>query len=594
MKYLHVILPSTRMMETYMKMLGKYYLKEQNTFYLLGSCPHSQIEIFKFGKVIVLKNSKNKLEKIKNFYNDLSNYDCIIWHGLVLSPKFALFLFIFRKFLKKSVWVMWGIDLYAWKRKPDSIKNKIINYFNYYIRKNMEKVVAIFPTDIEAYKRIFKNDKSDIFYAPYPIRESVFAELEAINPVEKRANGEVWIQIGNNANSFNRHLEIIEELSKYKNEKVRLFIPMSYGNDWHNKENNYIDIVREKAIQIFGEKRVVVLKNLMSIEEYSKFLEQIDVMVIATDRQNALGNILKNMYSGGKIFLSEKNSLYSYFNSIGIEICKYEDIKNMSFKEFASHTDNRQLKKWMIENTFPEYNLLFWDKIFENIDSNSSLKNNYKKDITYFLNNIDVHIKGMGTLHEKKNYINLDKYMYKNQAILKKLNAAEDVVVIGSDDSVVKVIQNIVHENKIKYRWNVMGIVSDELRDFGYSMYGFNSISSLKNFKEYISYKCINFCDDQYKREQYTEKILLNGGNVVSIVLFNARIGHHFNYEYAFYLGQNSIIGHRCTLGKMVKIGHNVVIGCNCQIGNYVNIGDNVTIPDGTVISDYTIVGNIY
>ena len=304
MKFLHVVIPSKRMMETYIRIIRSYYPEDKHTFYFLGMCPPSQSELFKYGNVIELNEGRNKLEKIRNFYNDMQQYDYIIWHGLILSPKFAFFLYFFRKFLKKSIWVMWGIDLYSFKRNNKGFKNKIINYINYEIRKHIKYPLAIFPTDIDAYKKIFNTKNTKIYYAPYPIRKKVFWDMELLNDASKRANGEVWVQIGNNANSFNRHMDILDVISKFSNEKIKVFIPMSYGNDWHNKENNYIDAVREKAIQIFGEKKVVVLKNLMSIDEYSKFLKQIDIMIIATDRQNALGNMLKNMYAGGKVFLS--------------------------------------------------------------------------------------------------------------------------------------------------------------------------------------------------------------------------------------------------------------------------------------------------
>lgn len=412
MKFLHITIPSKRMMETYIKMIRDNYPEEEHTFYFLSKCPPSEKCLFDYGNVFELDEGTSKITKIKNFYNDLNKYDYIIWHGLVLSPKFALFLNIARWFLKKSIWVMWGIDLYSFRRERNGIKNRIINYLNYNIRKSIAYPVAIFPTDIDMYKRIFNSNKQ-VYYAPYPIRSSVFEDMESASDVMPRKNGEIWIQIGNNANSFNRHFDIIDALSKFAQEKIKVFIPMSYGNDWHNRENNYIDNVRERAIEIFGEDKVFVLKNLMSIEEYSRFLQQIDIMIIATDRQNALGNILKNMYCGGKTYLSEKNKLFSYFKSIGVKIQSFEDIKDKSFEEFISLVDNSNIKNWMIENHYPDMNINFWDNLFSSLkhhETGIEIKSKVVvKDSNEILNNIKCNSK----VHEKKNYINLDRFLYK-------------------------------------------------------------------------------------------------------------------------------------------------------------------------------------
>lgn len=588
MKFLHVTIPSKRMMETYIKMIRENYSKDNHTFYFLGKCPSSEKELFKYGNVIELDEGNSKLEKIYHFYKDLNNYDYIIWHGLVLTPKFVVFLNLMRRFLKKSIWVMWGIDLYEFNRKSGGLKSKILNYLNYNLRKNIYYPVAIFPTDIEMYKNIFKSDR-DVYYAPYPIREKVFYEMENLGSIPRRENGEVWIQVGNNANSFNNHIEILEKLKRFSKERIKIFIPMSYGNDWHNKENNYIDIVREKAIEIFGVKKIVVLKNLMTIEEYSKYLEQIDIMIIATNRQNALGNILKNMYSGGKIFLSERNILFKYFNSIGIKIFKYEDIDNMSFEDFIKISINDKVKYWMVENQYPKMNLLFWNALFRKFEHQEFIEIDYKKK-NDLINSILKHIRQNSYIHEKKNFVNYSKYQFKNKKMLSKIYNAKDVFVVGHDDSCIKVIQNLLHDNNIRYRWNIMGIISSNMVDLKNKAYGINTVATINNCKDYSNVKCINFTDDPKLREAYYQSISKHGGLFESLVQHNASIGSNFEFEEAFFLGVNSIIGHSCKFGKFVKIGHNVVIGCNCVFGSFVTIGDNKTIEDGTILSDYSIV----
>lgn len=590
MKFLHIILPSKRMMGTYIEMIRKYYPVNEHAFYIIGNMAKSEESLFQYQNVIKLNKGKNIIEKTKNLYNDFSKYDVLIWHGLVVSPKIALFLFINRKFLKKSVWVMWGIDLYLLKRAAKGLKDNLINYLNKNIRKNIMHVVAIFPTDIQNYKKIIKNNSSKIYYAPYPISQKGFFELENKNEKADRTNGEIWIQIGNNANSFNNHLEILEELRRYKDEKIKIFIPMSYGNDWHNKVPNYKEIVKSKAIEYFGKEKVVVLRNLMNNDEYNEFLSQMDIIIIATDRQNALGNILKVMYSGGKVYLSEKNSLYKFFNEKDIFVEKFENIKNMTFFEFIKQRNNFQFKQWMIENYYPDSNILLWNAIFNNFDKKSSLQNEiYNKlilDIPYIAN----FIKDNAQVIEKKNYLNLSRYIYIDKNINKKFASLHDLIVVGTDRSSIKIISALFNINKANYKFHIIGIIDNELYDLGDNAHGYNTIGTINNYKIKSKDVFINFCDNPLKREEYFEDLRKKEAVFATIKLNNVSVGSNVKFEEAYYLGSNSVIGFNTVLGKFVKIGNNTIIGCNCVIGNFVTIGDNCIIKDDTVIEDYKII----
>lgn len=590
MKILHVTIPSKRMMETYIKMIRENYPKEEHVFYFLGKCPKSEVSLFEYGNVRELDGGKNLINKVINFYKDLNKHDYIIWHGLVLNPKFALFLNFFPHILDKSVWVMWGIDLYEWKRKPVGFKSKFINYLNKRLRKKIGKVVAIFKTDIDAYKSIFSNKSKEIFYAPYPIRRSVFLELESSEKVLPRLNNEIWIQVGNNANSFNNHLDILSKLRKFSNEPIKIFIPMSYGNDWHNKIDNYVDIVREKAIEWFGEDKVYVLKNLMSIDEYSKFLEQIDIMVIATNRQNALGNITKNLYAGGKVFLSEKNPLYDYFNNNHIKINRYEDIDDMSFSDFIKTEENIVLKEWLIENCYPEKNLFFWDNIFMKLSGMTDSVD--KSSFARFTNEIISDMKNNARKKIKSNYINLSKYMYKNKNMLAKLKNATSIVIAGTDDSSLKVAINMFEQNKLKYMWNFMGVIDYEMIDLKERIFGLNTVSTISSYNSYENVKVVNFTDGQYVREKIYKDISLLGGTFSNVVLPYSKLGNNFSYEVAFHLGSYGVINNNCKLGKFVKLGDSIRLGENCIVGDYVNIDAKVIVGRNCIIGNYVDIGS--
>lgn len=585
MKYLHIILPSKRMMETYVKLIREYYEEEKHTFYFLGKCPETEKALFDYKNVHSLNEGNSKFEKIRNFYNDLKKYDYIIWHGLVISTKFSCFLFFMKRFLKNSIWVIWGMDLYEWKRKPNSIKNMFINKVNEYIRKNMRGIIAIFPTDIDMYKKILKAKGTKIFYAPYPIRKSVFLSLENKNLNNERLNKEVWIQVGNNANSFNRHLEILETLKKYADENIRIFIPMSYGNDWYNKVDNYKEIVEEKAIEYFGKERVNILHNLMSIDEYSKYLEQIDVIIIATNRQGALGNILKGMYGGARIYLSEQNVLYKFFIENNVDVRRFESISNLTFENFIKKADNKSLKEFMIKNHYPLINIKYWNDIFYELEGVYTNKKKIENiSVDYILKNL---IKN-ADFREYANYMNLDKYTCKDKKLFRKIIKLNKLVFVGTDDSVIKILNYIFNVNKNNYKWNIIGIIDYKMKDLQNIAFGYNMIGTIKNYKSDENTKYIIACDEGKKREKYLLALKKEEKKIGSIQGENSYIGSNFKYEIGFFLGYNSVINFNCKAGKLIKIGNNCIIGSNCIFGDFVTIGDNCIIEDNTSISDYS------
>lgn len=596
MKFLHIILPTKRMMETYIQMIRKYYPEEDHVFYFLGKCPKSEKDLFTYGHVFELADGHNKFEKIRNFYRDISDCDYIIWHCLTLSPKFVLFFTIFRHFLKKMIWVMWGIDLYVFNRPVHSIKDKIFNYLNWMLRKSIKYVVAIFPTDIPAYQRIFHKTRLDhIFYAPYPMREKVFFDLENLGIYKQRANGEVWIQVGNNANSFNRHLDILKAIKKFSNERIHVFIPMSYGNDWHNKIPNYIDLVREKAIEYFGEERVTVLKTLMPLDEYSKFLDQMDIIIIATDRQNALGNIEKNMFSGGKVYLSEKNPLYTYFNQQGISIGKFENIEEENFETFAKPLDNRKIKDWMIKTSYPQNNIVYWNRIFQALGYKMALNEAFFEEESSRILKAQKEIRQHANEKIKMNYINLERYTHVNGSARRSRQCATDVVLVGVDSSVKELIYRLDFENhSVGYKWNIMGIINDSMIDVPGLPGGCNVISTLSQFQIGERDKLAIFCDPPYKRKKYYFALRPKEDQLCSLNFNNSYISPKVQWEKepCICIGTGSQINSGCHLGRLIKVGVQTYIGKNCRIGDFCTIGDHVFIGDGVEIGDEVVIEN--
>ncbi|KIL08042.1 hypothetical protein SR42_03015 [Clostridium botulinum] len=628
-RFIHIIPPSKRMMNTYVKMIRENFAQEEHTFMFFDKCTKFDEELFDYGNVRYLSDSSNWFNRYKAMYELYKEFDYVIWHGFIYGGMYMLFLFVCQFFIKKTVWVMRGIDLYNWRHLEGGLKKRVVNYINYYIRKKVPNVIAIFPTDLEIYRKNFKNN-SNVYCVPYPMSTTSFKDMDILSQRKSRLNGETWIQICNNSYAFNNHLGILDYISKFNNENLKLFIPLNYGNDHKNIVNNYTNEVEEAYVNVFGEINVSILRRLVPPDEYTKFICNMDIGIFGSERQNALGNILRQLYIGNKVFLSNKNPLYIFFKNIGIDLYSIEEIEEMDFKTFSKQPNKLYCQVWLKNNFHPDYNYKAWNRLFEKLERKKS-----KKNLDLFVYN-DTKSKPKQLYfqqNEKKDdittykscYIPLYKYTTKNIKMIKRYNELKNLYILGDENYTKLILQCIFRENLNVYRYNIMGIISDDILNIDNLP---NSINVVGRIKDYILNKrpndnIITAIMDPFEREKVVKKMFklvdnealedeIKALNIISVdklgkqgfgvekgigccVSDNSYIGIESiigNHTYIF----SSKIGIKCTIGNHVTLKTSSVICDNVIIGDKVVVGEgsiiysNVTISEGTVISPGSIV----
>ena len=90
-------------------------------FSLLKTTTRDLERLREIDNVFLYLQGKTRVHKMKYFYDLLNNAEHIIWHGLYLQPNMCIFKF-FTKFLKKSIWVGKGTDLFGWGRDIKTVK----------------------------------------------------------------------------------------------------------------------------------------------------------------------------------------------------------------------------------------------------------------------------------------------------------------------------------------------------------------------------------------------------------------------------------------------------------------------------------------
>lgn len=254
-------------------------------------------------------------------------YDYIVIHSLFFAHYTLL---LHPKLVKKFIWIAWGYDLYNWPPKGNGLRIKVATLSGKWIRNHCSGFVGIFPPDCDVYRDKFPKSKAKVFYAPYcstKIPEE-YQHYVAFSNLDKRNedNKPIYIQIGHSAVKSVNHIETLDSLRHLKDENIRVFLPLSYG------DAQYGEKVQKYAESIFGEK-AICLRDFMPAKQYFALLERIDVAIFNTHRQIGLGNINRMIFRNVKMYLPEDSVMYQYFTGKGVPIQKYGDLQNLCFEE---------------------------------------------------------------------------------------------------------------------------------------------------------------------------------------------------------------------------------------------------------------------
>ena len=153
-----------------------------------------------------------------------------------------------------------------------------------------------------------------------------------------KEEGITHIQINNSADVTT--LEMLDILSKYKDENIKISTILSYVSAG---QKDFSLKIMKKGYEIFGSKFNPIIE-FMPKEEYANYLATVDIYISNQDRQQGNGNATFIYSLGGKIFLKNNTTVFKKYNSIGIKIFDTCQIPDMSFEEFCYFDENEKQK----------------------------------------------------------------------------------------------------------------------------------------------------------------------------------------------------------------------------------------------------------
>lgn len=245
------------------------------------------------------------------FYWELYRYanssDKIILHSLSKN-KVIWFLFLFKKFRKKSYWCLWGGDLYY---RTEEYSKPFYNPLSYFIFKNVVKDLGGIVTHVQGDVKLaskwfgFHGKHIDCFLYP----SNLFKPMNLKSKTEET----IFIQIGNSAHRSNNHIDAIDSISYLANDNVSILCPLSYGDDKNAQR------VIQHGKKVFGDK-FIPLTDFMPFEKYIEFLSKIDIAIFNHWRQQGLGNIITLLGLGKTVYLRDDITTWSMLMDKGIHV----------------------------------------------------------------------------------------------------------------------------------------------------------------------------------------------------------------------------------------------------------------------------------
>ena len=287
----------------------------------------------KYKNVKIIKEGDDEFSSL---LCQLGEYKAIVLHGLFYPWQ--------ERVLKavpdhvKIAWVFWGGDLYdrqdVKKRFLSGTSKWLLSIQNMkralrgrsvspkyeiplQLLKRIDYCLTDIPEDFAFAKSYLKSDIKDLWYNYYSIEETI-GDL-----VGATCSGNN-VLVGNSCSLTCNHIDGLRMIRKMKfPTETKVYVPLSYGEAWLKKT------VSEWGQRILGH-RFIPLTSFLPREEYNMIIKSCAVVIMPHYRPQAFGNILTALWLGSRVFLSERNELFSFFKRIGVVVFSVENDLNAS------------------------------------------------------------------------------------------------------------------------------------------------------------------------------------------------------------------------------------------------------------------------
>lgn len=241
----------------------------------------------------------------------------VMLHGL-FDPRVVALLAFMPWLLPKCYWVVWGGDLYQYKASKTSWRSRLKEPFRRFVIRRIGHLVTYIEGDVELARQWYG--------AKGTHHECIMYLSNVVDPKMTVGSGptsdrnSLNILLGNSADPSNNHIEALERLLPFKNRDIKIYAPLSYGDQNHAKK------VISQGKAWFGDK-FVPMTDFMPFEQYLEFLKSLDIAIFNHQRQQAMGNTITLLGMGKTVFMRSDVSHWRFLKGLGINLNDVERLE---------------------------------------------------------------------------------------------------------------------------------------------------------------------------------------------------------------------------------------------------------------------------
>lgn len=300
----------------FVRLVEDEFKEDEHQFWLTGSVekyPAEQSEtIYVCGDGIW-----GKLAGYTKLVTQLHSARKVMLHGL-FNIRVVLVLALCPWVLPKCHWIIWGGDLYQFRKAGYTWQSRINEALRRFVIRKVGHLVTYIEGDVELARQWYgaKGTYHEcIMYLSNVIDPKVTAEAAPASDHDG-----LNILLGNSADPSNNHIEALERLLPFKARPLKIFAPLSYGDKNHAKK------VISQGKAWFGDK-FVPMTDFMPFEQYLEFLKSLDIAIFNHQRQQAMGNTITLLGMGKTVFMRSDVSHWRFLKGLGVKLNDVEELE---------------------------------------------------------------------------------------------------------------------------------------------------------------------------------------------------------------------------------------------------------------------------
>ena len=379
MKYLHVIPAegSYSFFYTIKKLQKEVNLNEHK--FLVTTCKSGVIKYYPkllaftdLQFVREVNKHRGKFKRLFEFYKELKDAEHIIWYSFSRQRySFMLPIYFSNKIIKKSIWLRLPREEFL-KGNSKKYKDKIFKHIYFSVIRKISTIGFFSSIDKYRFERMNKNNIKNknikTFDLPIFVSEERIRKLKEIRTKVKSINNTI-IQITDEPANRCALFSILEALTKFSQENIKIGIPINYGFYYHRlslREKQYIQKIKRFADKKMKDK-VTIWNSPISEDVFIRYLSYVDILILNMNIPSRYTNLLYFLYLGKKVFLPQNTTVYSYFHNLGITVFDLKDISQLTFDKLMENNDQSIGQAWAAERLESNIIMKKWNNFFENI-----------------------------------------------------------------------------------------------------------------------------------------------------------------------------------------------------------------------------------